>query len=350
MPRSARRPRAVPALLVVALGLAACTGTSSSEDASGEAAGEEGIVEEDAPDERGPSEDDLAVSVASYDLAVGDERRLLAGVANAQQELLAFGEVSFELGYLGEETGGEADLTQQATASFLPVPGDVPEGETRQPSLLDGDGTGVYEGEVEFDRAGNWGLRVTAELADGSTREGQTVFRVAEQQQVPAEGDDAPEVDNLTIADIESGEAEPIAVDSRAQGADDEVPDEALHDLTVAEAIEQGRPAVVLLSTPVYCVSRFCGPITEAFAELEQEYRDRAEVIHIEVWRDFEEQELNEAAAPWIQTETGGNEPWAFLVDDQGEIAARWDNVVDLEALEAELDKLPASPGEEGEG
>jgi hypothetical protein len=32
----------------------------------------------------------------------------------------------------------------------------------------------------------------------------------------------------------------------------------------VADAIAAGRPVMVVGSTPVFCVSRFCGPITDA--------------------------------------------------------------------------------------
>jgi hypothetical protein len=58
------------------------------------------------------------------------------------------------------------------------------------------------------------------------------------------------------------------------------------------------------------------------------------------VWRDFEARELNEAAAEWIQTEAGGNEPWVFLVDGDGIVQGRWDNVVDVEDLERRLAEL----------
>jgi hypothetical protein len=330
-----RRASPTVVLTALALLLAACTGGGDGEPA--------------AEPEATTASQELALAVASYDLAVGDDpQRLLAGVFTSERELLAFGEVTFQLGYLGDEPGGAAELTQEVTGSFLAVPGMAPEGESTQPTLLVGQsGTGVYAGEVEFDQAGFWGLRVVAELADGTVREGNTTFPVLEEHEVPAPGDEAPASENLTLADVEAGTVEPTAVDSRAVDGG-EIPDHHLHRSTIADAIAEGRPAVAIFSTPIYCVSRFCGPLVEVLADTATQYQDRADFVMVEVWEDFEEQQLNEAAAEWIQTEQGGNEPWVFLIGEDGRIEQRWDNVLDLDELEELLDRLPAIPPRPG--
>ncbi|WP_052667729.1 hypothetical protein [Nitriliruptor alkaliphilus] len=320
--------RRAPAFLTaVALLLTACNGD-----------GDDGQAADDAPSPQA-AEQELAVIVASYDVAAGEDRRLLAGVLTLDAAQIAFGEVTFELGYLGDETGGEAPLDIEATARYLPVLGLEPEIEpTDQPMVLVGEaGTGVYEAFVDLEEPGFYGLQVTAELADGTTRQGRVTFEVLPEPEVPDVGDEAPRSQNLTIADVEAGDALPVSVDSRAQGEDDEVPDAHLHDTTIADALDEGMPVVVILSTPTYCVSAFCGPLTTKLAMVATEYEDTAAFVHIEVWRDFEARELNDAAAEWIQTEGGGNEPWVFLVDGDGTIQARWDNVVDVQDLEARL-------------
>ena len=330
-----RRSPRLPAVLAAGLlALAACTGDGGDETNGDDAAAR-------------AAQSELRVDVASFDLHVGEQQRLLIGVATMDQGLVAHGEIEIEIGPLDEEAG-QAAVAQEATARFLPVPGDEPEGGGAQPTVLVGEpGTGVYEAFVDLDEPGFWGLQVTAELADGTTRTGTTTFPqsqpggVAEAPQVPAPGDEAPRSRNLTVDDVDGSEVLPIMVDSRA-GDDTEVPDPHIHDTTIAQSIEDGSPVVALFATPRYCMSRFCGPITETFAELAEQYGDRADFVHVEVWRDFDEQELNEAAAEWIQTEYGGNEPWTFLIDDEGTIVARWDNVLDVEALRDELEQLPA--------
>ena len=237
----------------------------------------------------------------------------------------------------GEEAG-----PIETSARFLPVPGMEPAEDYDQPTPLEGvAGTGVYEAFVTFDQPGMWVLHVEAELADGTTASGSGRFEVLEEPAILDVGDEAPRTQNLTVAD--AGDVAPVAIDSRAQGDDAEVPDEHIHDTTIAEALEEGRPVVVLFSTPVYCVSRFCGPITNVFADMAQEYEDRAAFIHVEVWRSFEESQLNEAAAEWIVDDSGGREPWTFLIDGDGTVLARWDNVLDAEALRQHLEELPTA-------
>ncbi len=329
--RPARRSFAV--IAAASLLLAACAGNGGDEATSQPSDDAAALVDGT----------ELSVAIASFDLAVGDDQRLLAGVFSPERQLLGFGEVGFQLGYLGEDAGGETEIDQSVTADFLAVPGREPEGEATTPTLIDDPaGQGVYAAQVDFDQAGMWGLRVVAELDDGTVVEGQTTFLVGEDREVVDIGEQAPRSQNATIADVEAGDVEAVAVDSRAQGDGAEIPAPHLHDKTVADSLDAERPVVVAITTPVYCVSQFCGPLTDVLADVALEYEDRADIIHLEVWEDFEEQQLNTSAAEWIQTEMGGNEPWVFLVDGDGTILDRWDNVLDLDELRAALTELPS--------
>lgn len=279
---------------------------------------------------------EYVVAPASFDLAVGEDQRFLAGVYTSDRQLLIGGEVPMSFFYLGEE-GASQELVAETTGTFLPVPGEEPEGDMSTPHLAESTTvTGVYQTEVGFDRAGLWGVGVVVDLGDGPQTATAT-FEVAEEHAIVDVGDDAPRVQN----DLVGGDADPAAIDSRAGVGDGgEVPDPQLHDLTVADAVAAGRPTVVVIATPVYCVSRFCGPIVETIEQMHDEYADVADFIHIEVWKSFDDNELNEAAATWIQTEQGGAEPWVFLIGADGKIAARWDNVLDEAELREMLDTL----------
>jgi hypothetical protein len=297
-----------------------------------------------------PDPIEVVVEPASFDVAVGEDQRLLVGLFTNELQLVAHGEVELQLAYLGDGTEASGQIEQVATATFIPVPGgDVGEG-TEAPSLVEDTGTGVYAATVDLDRAGVWGIRVLGTLEDGTPIDGNRRFPVLEEHLVPAPGDDAPRVDNLPLADLEAGTIGAVELDSRAQAANAEVAYPHLHEHTVAGSIEAGRPVVVAVATPVYCRTRFCGPLTDVIADLALTYADRADFIHLEVWQDFDSQTLNEAAAAFIQTETGGNEPWVFLVGADGRIAARWDNILDVDALEAELEALPVLPDTQAAG
>jgi len=284
----------------------------------------------------------LAVAPASFDLAVGSDRRLLLAVFTDRRERVAGGTVEVRLAYLGEEPGGQASLGEALTGTFLPIPGlGIPAPE-QGPAIVGTDVlTGVYRVDVDLDAAGYWGVSVTADLVDVGTVEGRAVIRVLAEQEVVGIGEPAPPTPNLTRADIEAGRAAPSALDSRLRTLEDPDRSAILHTTRIDDAIAAGRPLVVAIATPVYCVSLVCGPLTDFLVDVAERFGDRADFVHIEVWEDFDQQRLNPAAAVWIQTETGGNEPWVFLIDATGTVAARWDNVLDPAELEAALSALP---------
>lgn len=322
-----RSRRLATGLAVLALVAAAC----GTED-GGQGGGQDPQAQPTAPT--------LQAQVASFDLATGQDQRLLVGLIDGENGVLGGGEVEVRVGFLGEQQAPESDeivMSDPVTASFLPVPGSGAEGGDAPEPLEKG--AGVYQAEVDLDRAGFWGVQVATEL-DGEAVTATATFPVDEEHKVPAVGDEAPRTETPTV---DSEGVDPVALDSRAQGDTTEVPDPSLHQASVAEVLDEGRPMVVAITTPTYCQSQFCGPITEYVEELAGEYDDRAEFIHLEVWEDFEAEELNDHVEEWIfDPETGGNEPWVFLVGADGTIQARWGNVLDGAELEAMLEELPA--------
>lgn len=324
-----RRLRLLISLTTLALAAAACTG------------GDEGGTTDPTNAGTDVASQEVVAQVASFDLAAGQDQRLLIGLFTAERIPVVGGEVQVSVGHLGEgrpEADARIEMSEPTTATFLPVPGKEPDTDD-SPALLEGEGIGVYETAVDLGQAGNWGAQITVEL-EGETHTVQTVFPVSDEHRVPTAGDAAPRTDNPTVDD----DVDAITLDSRAQGEADEVPDPELHDASIADVLDAGRPMVVVISTPVYCASQFCGPITETIADLSDEYGDRAEFVHLEVWADFESEQLNPAVEEWIfDPEAGGNEPWVFLVGADGTIQVRWDNVLDADELVGMLEELPAS-------
>ena len=290
----------------------------------------------EAQEPQGPAKE-LIVQPANYELLAGEDSRFIAGLLTPDQMFVSFGTVEIEFFYMGtEESEGTAQQGPAATADFLPVEGTAAT-DTDQPQATTAtEGRGVYAADVAFDKAGYWAAQVTAELADGPLS-GRAVFEVFEDNKYPAVGEKAPRTDNLTLR---SDDAPREAIDSRARDGEP-VPDPELHRVTIAESIARGEPALVVFATPVYCVSRFCGPITDMAADLQREYGDRVNVIHVEIWRDFQNTVVNKGAAEWVFRQQDLTEPWIYLIDDKGRIAARWDNVATRQEIEPLLKRLP---------
>jgi len=323
-----RRP-AVFALVVLLSG--ACSGGDSSSEA--------------AP--KGSTTSSSAVAgaridaqIASYDLVTGRPQRVLIGLVGSNGRLVSGGKIEVFFAHLGKGQGssGTGTLGEPYEARFQPVVGSVaPEGGPKltRPS----EGIGIYAiDQALFDKAGRWG--VIANVSFGTTKvTAQGTFDVADRSRIPGPGDPAPVTDNPLPG---AAGVEAKAIDSRAEG--EGVPDRLLHSMSVASARQQNLPAVVVVSTPVYCVSRFCGPITESVETLATEFEGQAAFVHLEVWQNFEKKQVNEFVADWVYPDRKGDllEPWVFVVGRDGTITHRFDNIAGDDELRAAVAQVTA--------
>lgn len=304
----------------MALGLLAGSCASGGGDGSG-TAGPEGR---------------LAAQVASSDLYAGAPQRFLLGVSGQDDEgfkVLTGGELRIRFDYLGPEGTEPPEPGPEVAATYVPAPGTPDAGRTTPGLTPPSEGRGAYEAEdVVFDRAGVWEA-----VTEVGGKELTAAFGVTERPQLPAPGERAPRTENLTM---DSAGVDPAAIDSRAlQGA--EVPDPELHATTVADAIDAGRPVLLIVATPTYCTSELCGPDVEVVEDLAGRFSDRAAFVHIEVWGDFQAQQVNDAASEWI--EPVGTEPWMWLIGADGRIVDRWGPIWDVDEVTALLADLPAA-------
>lgn len=278
----------------------------------------------------------FVAEVATYQQVAGEPSRFTVGLIAAGGRWVSFG--SATLSFSGDDGTTSTDL-DGITAEFLPLPGSPePEPGADVPTLtLASEGRGVYAVEsITLPDPGFWIVEVTVEL-DGETATAEAAFEVLEAPIVPAVGDPAPATDHPVTGDG----GDPGVLDSRARDGE-LLPDPELHELSIADALAAGRPALVLFSTPVYCTSRFCGPITDMVAELAAEHATKASFVHVEVWSDFEAERLNPAAEAWIATDDDRVlEPWLFLVDADGTVIGSWDNIATRAEVEAALEALP---------
>jgi hypothetical protein len=285
----------------------------------------------------------LHAEVASFDIAAGEKTRFTVGLFTGDELFVGYGTVEMNFSFLGEkQASGEPKPGPSATGSFLLVPGSKPGRIPDVPVAVPASkGRGVYAADIAFERPGFWEVEVAADVKGRGTLTARGAFRVLDHHQVPAPGDPALRTENLTRPSRRG--APKTAVDSRWTGTGGP-PDAELHRATIASSLRKGNPIVVVFSTPVYCVSRFCGPITDMVDELAADYSDRADFVHVEIWRDFQKGVINEAAADWLLRDDDLREPWVFFIGSDGRIKARWDNVATRAEIEPYLKRLPNKP------
>ena len=191
------------------------------------------------------------------------------------------------------------------------------------------DARGVYViDEVNFDRSGNWGAEFTVRTAAGDQPQVQGLaFAVVADPSAPGLGELVPASHNLTLSDV---------------GSIDEIetrnPPDNMHDLSVAQALEEQKPFVVVFATPLFCVTKMCGPVTDVAAQLHDRYKERVNFIHIEPW----DLKVARNEGRLVQTDVMQewnlpSEPWVFVISDDGRVAARFEGLVSAEELEDKI-------------
>lgn len=249
--------------------------------------------------------DRLIAIRASTDLAVGDSRLV------------------FAVNEIDGTRRGSPDETVSVVATPLDEPSRSLSTVAAFTWILPGT-IGLYVADLPFDMPGIWQVDFT--VSTGEPTDAFLVDVQAEPKTV-AIGDPAPEVATPTLADT--------AIEDLTTDSD---PLEALYQISLDEALDNGRKTVVLFATPAFCVSAACGPLleqTKAMVSL----TDAVDFIHVEVYEGFNEPGFTptgDRLAAAVRAFGLPSEPWIFVMDEQGTVIARLEGVL----VEGELESL----------
>ena len=194
---------------------------------------------------------------------------------------------------------------------------------------------GAYSTELNFDRPGPWRLDIAVADADFAAQTALPLEVVA-QSPAPAVGSRPPLSRTKTRSEV-------VAIE---QLTTDYTPDPDLYRLSVADAIQSQRPAVIVFASPAFCVSATCGPQVDAVSELKNAYRDQADFVHVEIYADpqaiqgdLTQAKLAPAVKEWGFTALPHwfNESWVFILDGQGIVKQRFEGFATKDELETVL-------------
>lgn len=273
---------------------------------------------------------DLFPSIVNHALGVGPNR-VSIGLADRHDRRVLDASLHVRFYDLSND---KAVLKSESDARFVPAELsyiDEQSGKTRTPVGRDG----VYLVEANFDVAGPWGMWVTV------TRNGKTEdpipfrFNVLDHTPEPAVGDQAPPSRQATLADV----PDLAEIDSSSP------PRPSMHNITVADALATRQPVVLAFATPAFCQSRTCEPVMEAIMDpLSAMYAGRAIFIHIEPYALPTLRQSNvQVPVPATQEWRLQDEPWVFVIDRDGRIAAKFEGITAVDEVEAALTAALAS-------
>ena len=199
------------------------------------------------------------------------------------------------------------------------------------------DERGFYVAETEFGRAGEWGVEVDVSQGSAAPEAARVRFEVQEKGTTVAVGDPAPSVETPTLADV-GGDPARLSTDPK--------PDPELYTTSVATALAEHKPFVLVFATPAFCQSRVCGPTLETVKKVKAS-EPGVTFINVEPyalqWKDGSLQPVLDASgqlSPVPAVEAYGLlvEPWIFVVDRDGIVRGSFEAVVSEKELTAAID------------
>ncbi len=233
----------------------------------------------------------------------------------------------FAVGLFNEE----GDLILDATVHFhyydLSDPDNaVLESEATAQRIQDSEGyTTIFTHNRNFTAPGQWGVEIDVYLPDGNTAKERVGFVVESETSSLSAGEKAPGLNTLTLDDVDQDL-------SRLTTA--QTPNPALHKLSLAQALANGKPTVLLFATPAFCQTRFCGPAYEIASELHETYGDQLNFVYVEVFDGLPDPSATDFQASPAFTAFGlESEPWIFLIDEEGIILYRLEGLFTTDEL-----------------
>ena len=282
------------AIVAVALSLAACGSAATPATGSGDS---------------GPA--GLSAQIVASELSVGSQQRVPIGILDHNTPV--------------------SDATVRVRAFVLQGGNTaVFRGESAAPFKGEGlEGAGAYVARLDLSTPGGWGLQISASRPNGQRLNQQLPFTVLATPVVPAVGQPAPPSHSPTVAE----QPDASAIDSGR-------PPDDMHQLSIAAALQQHRPTLVVFASPAFCTSRICGPEVKVVQSLEAAYRDRLAFIHVEIYTNFKPDPAKRQLAPTVLEWRLQTEPWIFLIDARGIIRDRFEGPTATDELRAAVDQL----------
>ncbi|HSH82590.1 MAG TPA: hypothetical protein VLA19_29005 [Herpetosiphonaceae bacterium] len=186
---------------------------------------------------------------------------------------------------------------------------------------------GTYVIHPTFDTPGTWGLELEAQRPGKPVTTKRISIEVAAAGSAVAVGAPAPRTKTPTAAEVQ--DLHTITSSSE--------PDPRLYQLSVDQAVGNGKPSMILFATPGFCQTAVCGPGVDVLRALADRFGDHVNAVHVEVYQyPFEELKPVATMQEWgLKTE-----PWLFLVDRDGRVAARFEGGITIPEIEPEVAKL----------
>jgi hypothetical protein len=315
------------ALLVGAL-IAGCGGDDSS---SGDQQAPPAAKAEDFPKPNGKSLAELlkdaggtgpVLAPSGLELRTGKNRFGFALFSRSREQIT---DASVAV-YVAPAGGGPAEGPYLARWESLEV---RPQFQSRQTASDPDSAKSIYTAEIPFAKPGQYNIvgiaRIGGKLVPATTPSAGVVVKKESADPIPAVGTRPPRIHTPTVAEVGGDVA---SIDTR-------LPPSSMHDADFADVLGK-KPVVLLFATPQLCQSRVCGPVVDVAEQVKASAADDVEFIHMEIFRN---NRIDDGVRPQMAAFQLQTEPWLFVFDRSGKVAARIEGAFSERELDQAISK-----------
>lgn len=253
--------------------------------------------------------DSIQAILATTDLSIGKQRVAFTLISQLGNVLVPQVTVSSQM------SSENHNVRKPTTAQFHPWPNNS---------------RGLYVAEMDFPRHGDWTLKIEVPWPNGTTKFTHLKMKIKEEST-------APMVGSLALKSITKTIHQTNSFTELTSG---NIQDPDFYQLTLAEAIGNGRPTIVVFTSPAFCSTPFCGPQLKILRDIKLEFKHQLNFIHVDYYESphLILGDLNNAAISKTVLEWNLPDPqWTFLIDHKGTITHRYQGFVNLRELNQSL-------------
>jgi hypothetical protein len=177
----------------------------------------------------------------------------------------------------------------------------------------------VYVANIDFPSNGEWRIGALIKDGDEVTTSLLPSAVVGEFKAIPQVGERAPTIHTPTRGSV-GGDLSQLTT---------RIPPETMNEVDFADVLGK-KPIVLLFATPQFCESRTCGPVVDVAAEVQRDYGDQAEFIHMEIYND---NDPSKGVRPQVRAFNLPSEPWLFVIDRKGVIRTEIEGAFNVREL-----------------
>ncbi|MEO5902235.1 MAG: hypothetical protein ABIR68_19185 [Ilumatobacteraceae bacterium] len=112
-----------------------------------------------------------------------------------------------------------------------------------------------------------------------------------------------------------------------------------LHEVTLTDALQSGKPVVYMVGTPAHCQTGACAPALQFLVATHQRLADKVTMVHADVYAD----NAGTQFAPAVDALGLDYEPVIYFVKADGTIIDRLDGIWDQSEVDQRVDALIAA-------